>query len=377
LVNLFALALPRFAVRCWINWHFWSGFLSRNDVFLSVQSHTERSEFAPLTRALAVKEIPVIVQLETIQAWDENLQASVQRGKAWLDQLDESARYSSLANVSANLEISFSQKPKVSRLYAQTHIGSEELNIEFQQQVLETLISASFCIIVILPATYEALNHDRSNKIFFNFFDWLSSIRRVQKSEKASVVFKLHPLGDTEEQKRVTKVIRRIMPEKSWCIAPRLSSLSALQNLSSSVVCTSLSSSSILEAAFLGLPTVPADVSSYMWWEFAKAPACIADYERRLSDPWSLPRPTREEVAEAILITNHHENYFPPLRPLAPGDPRADINPEIHGERNVYSQSSRNRVLGPDKLSSTFEEARVWKTLLYEYRPPRMQGLDK
>jgi hypothetical protein len=373
LTNLFALSLPRFAVRTWLSWTFWRLYLGEHSVVFSVQSHTERGEFGPLTQLLSQNETPIILQLERLELWDSNQKRLTNLGRAWLERQSISTKKRLFNEAMRNLRKSLSEKADVSRIYAETHRGTQEANERLQQKISEFLEGAPCCLVVVLPATFEAFNHDRVNKVFFNYRDWFASINQVASKTGQKVVLKVHPAGDISEVHQVARAARRCFTDGSWWIAPRFSSISALAAFREKLVVTSLSSSSTIECGILRLPVVLADVSAYAWWDFAKAPHSVVDYENRLMNATATELLVDfNQLGEALLLTNHHRNWYAPLKTLVSGPPQRDLNSRVHQSNSTYARSSFKRLLCVGILEDAYHKAGVWQRLAHAYQPPAL-----
>jgi hypothetical protein len=275
--------------------------------------------------------------------------------------------------VISNLQQSFSGKADVSRIYAETHRGTQEANERLQQEISKILEGVPSCLVVVLPATFEAFNHDRVNKVFFNYRDWFASINQVASKTGQNVVLKVHPAGDISEVHQVARAARRCFTDGSWWIAPRFSSISALAAFRDKLVLTSLSSSSILECVLLNLQIVVADVSSYMWWDFAKVPRSIRDYQNRLLNGTKGELfADLNQLGEALLLTNHHRNWYAPLKTLTPRSSQRDLNSRVHQSNSTYARSSREQVLCGRTLQEAYNKAGVWQRLVHTYQPPAL-----
>jgi hypothetical protein len=368
-----ALFLPRFAVRSWLNLQFWSYFLETNEVFCSVQAHVERAEFGVLTKLLTQSDVPILAVHERIERFEEDAKIVVAKGRNWLSRQSLSDREELLSRVKNDLEQSIQGKAPTNRLYTQTEAWDATANLMCEELIAKLLDIHESVIAVLLPATYEAFNHQRSNSSFFSYRAWLGSIARVATICNAGLLVKVHPFGDREEPVRVKWFLERIGPQGlAWEIPPQKASLLPLRKFTSRLAATSLSSSSIIELQHLGVRSVVADTSSYKWWSFASEPKTRAAYEERLRKALHLPFSSSDEYLEAALLTSFHNQWIDRFTCLMASANDNELNPKVSTSKSTYAHSSVGLSLCREGVLKGFEVSGAWRKLLYEYQPPVM-----
>jgi hypothetical protein len=370
-ITAIALFLPRFAVRSWLNLQFWSYFLETNEVFCSVQAHVERAEFGVLTKLLTQREVPILVVSEKIERFEEDAEIVVTKGRNWLSNQKSSDREELFSVVRNDIEQSIQGQVRTKRRHTQTAPRDVNMDLMCEDLISELLNTYAFVIAVLLPATYEAFNHQRSNLSFFSYHTWFDSIFRVAKVCNAGLLLKVHPLGDSGEPVRVKKFLEGIGSQAStWEIAPQRASLLPLSKFTRRLVATSLSSSSLIELQHLGVRSVVADTSSYKWWSFARPPRSKEAYEAHLLKTLCSPFSPSDEYLEAALLTSFDNNWIGRFTCLTSSASGKDLNPNVPMSKTVYGQSSKGLRLSREGILEGFKASNAWRKLLYEYQPP-------
>jgi hypothetical protein len=373
-INLFALCLPRFAARAWLNYIFWLHFLDSKCVVMSVQSHTERAEFGPLTRLLYSQRVPILVHLERLELFDDMWTNRTAKGRLWLSQLQRRERIAYLDWVRSNLEKSFVSQPDVGRLYSSTFIGSPREQSKAIKAVQDFLHEHNQKVIaLLLPATFEAFGHDSGVQIFSNFDDWFYRVFGVAARASAAVLIKPHPHSDSEEIARIAGFLRsrRYVRVAPHLLITQQVGVSVIAHFRDRSVATMLASSSIPELGFLGMPLVVAGSTPYSAWSYASQPRTAVDYERKLEEVLAFGCSySIDEVLESVLLTNHHSSWRPPLEPLSTQSAFEDLNQDIHSTTTRYAKSSLGRSMTRESLWSAYRDAAAWEFLASDYNPP-------
>jgi hypothetical protein len=373
LLRVFVQSLFRYGFDVWFLAIFWFHWLHKRRVSASFQLHVERAEFQIVTNLLNQMGSPVFLTLEYLsedystrrrRLSNEFKHAKSKRrsnlhpGQGFKNDLVKTGEFAS----------------EISWTFGQRYKPLEFEKVTSKTKRVSLMKPAHKAYVIALPATWEAFNHCRDNRYLHNFEDWFGAVQAARlkdSSSAAEVWIKPHPFEYDHVWAYIQKDIMRLAQGtlgQDFTILDREESWQSLQYARGDFVVVSLSSTSIVDAATLGIKVIACELNEYDLWDFARPPQSWAELVERLTNSFQLASPAKSEVESAINFV-HVKTWYKPLQwtVLASGLAQYDLNQVLWEGGGAYAASSRGLILTENSLRAAQSEVEHAVSLCAEY----------